>query len=190
MKPRLIASLLLIVVMLFVTTSAAAQSNYSFSLDREVVQVFWNSDGSLALDYTFTFSNDSSGHLIDFVDMGMPNGNFDLGSVSADVDGQTVDVSSSDYQGSGSGFAVVWVQKPSHPEANGTVHVSVGMITGVLYKDTGNPNTDASADFAPLYFGSQFVHGNTDLTVVFHLPPGVLAEEPRYHYHPGWLALQ
>jgi hypothetical protein len=185
MKPRLIASFLLVAMLFAFTSSVAAQSDYSFSLDREVVQVYWNADGTLALDYRLTFTNDSSGHPIDYVDMGMPNDNFDMGTVSADVDGQGVDVSTSDYQGTGSGFAVVMGAKTIPAGGSGTVHVSVGRITGVLYKDSSQPDTDASAVFAPLYFGAQYVHGNTDLTVTFHLPPGVQPNEPRYHNPEG-----
>jgi hypothetical protein len=185
LKPRLIASFFLIAFMFMFTSGAAAQSSYSFSLDREVVQVFWNADGTLALDYNLTFTNDSSGHPIDFVDMGMPNGNFDMGTVSADVAGQSVDVSTSDYQGSGSGFAAVIGSQTIPPGGSGTLHVSVGRITGVLYKDSSQPNTDVSADFSPLYFGSQYVHGNTDMTVTFHLPPGIMPQEPRYHNTQG-----
>ncbi len=181
MKLRLISLLLLMGMIFAMSSSAAAQSDYSFSLDREVVQVYWNADGTLALDYTLAFNNDPGAHPIDYVDMGMPNGNFDLGTVGADVNGNQVSVSTSDYQGSGSGFAVVMGASTIQPGANGLVHVTVGRITGVLYKDTTQPDTDASADFAPLYFGSQYVHGSTDLTVTFHLPPGVQPNEPRYH---------
>ena len=185
-KSRLIISFLLIAMMFVFTTSAAAQSSYSFSLDKEVVQVYWNADGTEALDYQLTFTNDPSGHPIDFVDMGMPNGNFDMGTVKADVAGQAVDTSTSDYQGTGSGFAAVMGDQTIQPGVTGTLHVSVGSITGVLYQDTSS-KTDASADFAPLYFGSQYVHGNTDITVTFHLPPGVLPQEPRYHtIQGGW----
>ncbi|MGA2491197.1 MAG: hypothetical protein ABSF99_13600 [Anaerolineales bacterium] len=183
MKSRLIASFLLIAMLFVFTSSAAAQSDYSFSLDREIVQVFWNADGSLALDYQLTFTNDASGHPIDFVDMGMPNGNYDLSTVSADVGGQSVDVSTSDYQGSGSGFAVVMGSQTIPSGGSGTVHVSVGKITGVLYKDTTNPDTDVSGDFAPAYWTT--AHSNTDMTVAFHLPPGVTSQEPRYHNTQG-----
>src|SRR5512140_2744304 len=107
MKPRLITCFLLIAAMFVFISSAAAQSNYSFNLEREVVQAYWNSDGTLALDYQLTFANDSNGHPIDYVDMAMPNGNFDMSTVSADTGGQGLDVSQSDYQGTGSGFAVV-----------------------------------------------------------------------------------
>lgn len=185
MKPRLIVSFLLIAGMFVFASSAAAQSSYSFSLDKEIVQASWNADGSLSLDYQLTFTNDSSGHPIDFVDMGMPNSNFDINAVTADVGGKSVDVDTSDYQGSGSGFSVVMGSQTIPPGGSDTVHVSVGSITGVLYKDTTNPSTDASADFSPVTFGSQYVHGNTDMTVVFHLPPGVLPQEPRYHSTQG-----
>jgi hypothetical protein len=184
MKPRLIISLLLIAGLFVFTASAAAQSSYSFSLDKEVVQVYWNADGTLALDYQLTFTNDPNGHPIDFVDMGMPNANFDMNTVKADAAGQAVDVSTSDYQGTGSGFAVVMGAQTIPSGGSGTVHVSVGSITGVLYQDSSS-KTDASADFSPLYFGSQYVHGNTDMTVAFHLPPGVQPQEPRYHTTQG-----
>jgi hypothetical protein len=36
-------------------------------------------------------------------------------------------------------------------------------------------------EFAPTWFDSQFVHGTTNLEVNFHFPPGVTADEPRYH---------
>ena len=185
-KNRLIVFFLLIAMLFVFTSSASAQSSYSFSLNKEVVQVYWNENGTEALDYLLTFTNDPSGHPIDFVDMGMPNANFDMNTVQADVAGQAVDSSTSDYQGSGSGFSVVMGSQTIPPGATGTVHVSVGSITGVLYQDTSS-KTDASGDFAPLYFDSQYVHGNTDITVTFHLPPGVQPQEPRYHpTQGGW----
>ena len=146
MKPRLIISFLLIAGMFLFTTSASAQSSYSFSLDKEVVQVYWNADGTEALDYQLTFTNDPSGSPIDYVDMGMPNGNFDMNTVKADVAGQAVDTSTSDYKGTGSGFAAVMGSQTIQPGASGTLHVSVGSVTGVLYQDSSQPKTDASPD--------------------------------------------
>ena len=52
-------------------------------------------------------------------------------------------------------------------------------------KDTSDPTTYDSGDFSPAYFTT--AHGNTDLTVIFHLPPGVQSQEPRYHpTQGGW----
>jgi hypothetical protein len=182
MKHRLIASFMLIVVMLFVTTSVAAQS-YSFNVSQETVHVYWNADGTMALDYNVTFVNDPGGHVIDFVDMGMPNGNFDSGSITADAGGHSLSISS-DFQGDGSyGFAVDMGAYAIQPGQTGSVHVSVGKITGMLYQDTTNKDVDASGEFSPAYWTT--AHGNTNMAVYFHLPPGVLPEEPRYHATQG-----
>lgn len=181
---RFLTSLFIFILAFGITSSALAQASYSFSVDKEDVHVFWNADGTSSIDYTFVFANQQGAHPIDFVDVGMPNSNFDMGTVTADVNGQSVTVSSSDYQGSGSGFSVVMGAQTIQPGASGTVHVYVGRITSVLYPDTSDSNY-ASGDFAPTYFGSQYVVGNTALTMTFHLPPGVKPEEPRWHSAPS-----
>jgi len=185
--------LMLAVVLGFVfsfASTAAAQSSYYFSLDKELTNVYWNADGTLALDYLFTFTNSPVAHVIDFVDVGMPNGNFTIGTVSADVGGQAIGISEN-YQGQGSyGFSVALDALAIQPGKTGTVHVHIEKISGVLYTDSDNPDTYASADFSPTWFGSKYVHGTTDLTVIFHLPPGVKADEPRYHQVSNWQAPQ
>ncbi|MGD0613283.1 MAG: hypothetical protein ABSB41_17430 [Anaerolineales bacterium] len=184
MKRFFFAFSLTLLLVLALTASAAAQSAYLFHLDKEVVNVYWNADGTEALDYVFSFTNDPNGAVIDYVDVGMPNSNFDTSTVSADVNGQAVNVSTSDYQGSGSGFAVDMGNYAIQPGQSGSVHVSVGSISQVLYTDSSD-STYASADFSPTYFGSQYVEGSTDLTVIFHLPLGVQPAEARYHNPSG-----
>ena len=181
-KLRLLAAFVFIVLMFTLVSSVAAQS-YTFNLSQEIVNVSWNSDGTMALDYVFTFANDSSGHVIDFVDVGMPNGNFDMGSISADVSGNPVSISS-DFQGDGPyGFSVDMGAHAIPPGQTGSVHVSIGKITQVLQKDSDNPDTYASAVFAPAYFTTAY--GSENLTVIFHLPQGVQPQEPRYHASQG-----
>ena len=179
---RFLVSCVTILLALALPASALAQ-NYSFAVEKETVQAYWNADGTLALDYTLVFNNQPGAHAIDFVDMGMPNNSFDMSTVSADVGGAPVSVSESDYQGSGSGFAVVMGNQTIGPGSSGTVHVRVGRISNVLYPDSQD-DTLASAVFAPTYFGSQYVKGSTDLTVVFHLPPGVGPDQPKWHNAP------
>src|SRR3990172_5517393 len=106
MSNKLLAIVLVFLLAFSITTSALAQ-DYYFAVEEETVHAYWNEDGTLALDYILVFANQPGAHVIDFVDMGMPNGSFDLGSVSADVNGTPISVSESEYQGSGSGFAVV-----------------------------------------------------------------------------------
>jgi hypothetical protein len=99
MLRRLFASFVIILIALALPLSALAQ-DYYFSLDKEVVNVYWNSDGTLSLDYLFTFTNQPSGHVIEFVDVGMPNGNFDFNSIRADINGNSLSISR-DFQGTG-----------------------------------------------------------------------------------------
>ena len=183
MLKRLLTTLTVALIALALPISALAQ-DYYFGVEEETVHVYWNEDGTLALDYTLVFVNQAGAHVIDFVDMGMPNSSFDMGSASADVNGSAVSVDRGEYQGSGSGFAVVMGGQAIGPGSRGTVHVRVGRISNVLYTDSDD-ETYASAVFSPTYFGSQYVTGSTDVTVIFHLPPGVGTEEPKWHGAPS-----
>jgi hypothetical protein len=178
MKRRLLASLLAITFALILAGGVLAQS-YSFSVPEETVHVYWNGDGSLALDYTFVFQNEPGAHAIDFVDLGLPNSSYDYNTISADVNGTSVGISS-DYQGSGAGVAVDLGNQAIQAGQKGTVHVYVGRVRKVLYKDSENADY-ASAVFSPAWFGSQYANGTTNLTVIYHLPPGVKPDEPKYH---------
>src|SRR5215213_6821636 len=182
MTRRFLTIMLVMLYAFSITTSVLAQS-YSFSLDKEVVNVFWNSDGTMSLDYLFTFTNQPGAHTIDFVDVGLPNDSYLYNSITADVNGSPVSIST-DYQGSGSGIAVDMGSHAIQPGQTGSVHVFVGQISEVYYQDTNDENY-ASAVFSPTWFDGQFVVGDTDLTVTFHLPPGVKPEEPRWHSAPS-----
>jgi len=182
MMRRILTILVVLFMMLGLASSALAQEYY-FAVPEETVHVYWNENGTLSLDYTFVFANQPGAHVIDFVDVGLPNSSFDFGSISADVNGNAVSISR-DYQGSGSGVAVDLGAHAIQPGQTGIVRVRVGLISKVLYTDS-EIETDASAVFSPTWFGSQYVTGSTDLTVVFHLPSGVLPEEPRWHGAPS-----
>ncbi len=184
MSRRLFASLLALLIALALPASALAQE-YRFRVDKEVVDVLWNTDGTESIEYSFTFTPQPGSHAIDYVDVGMPNDNFDISTASADVNGQPVSVSRSDYQGTGPGFAVVLGGSAIQPGQTGTVHVLVGSVSQVLHEDTQD-NKYASAVFVPQYFGSQYVVGDTDMTVTFHLPQGVKPDEPKYHPAENW----
>ena len=182
MLRRTLITLLVILLALSLASGAAAQS-YLFRVDREVVNVFWNADGAMSLDYVFTFSNEPGAHVIDFVDVGLPNSSYDFNTITADVGGSPVSVTTG-YQGNGSGVAIDLGAHAIQPGQSGTVHVAVGRISGVIFPDSQD-EAYASAVFAPTFFGSQYVNGKTDLTVTFHLPPGIKPEEPRWHKAPS-----
>ncbi len=183
MKYKIFSTLVLIAILLSIPGSALAQ-DYYFRLDKEVIHVYWNEDGSMSLDYVMEFYNDPSGHSIEYVDLGLPNYSYDLSSIQADVNGHSVSVSSSDYEGSGSGVAVVLGGRAIPAGQTGTVHVYVSTVSNVLNTDTTDSEY-ASAVFGTSWFGSAYVYGSTDMTVVFHLPPGVQPDEPRWHSSPS-----
>ena len=182
---RLLAILFILIIALGFPISTLAQGDYYFSVDEETVHVYWNEDGTVSLNYVFLFTNQPGAHIIDFVDVGMPNSSFDMSTVSADVDGVPVSVSAGEYQGSGSGFAVVMGSQAIAPGETGRVNVRVGVIKNMIYEDSDDA-AYASGEFVPMWFDSQFVTGDTYMTVVFHLPPGIQPEEPRYHLPKSW----
>ena len=178
--------LLTILIFSFTPLQTFAQTYY-FSLDDLIANVYINSDGSVSIDYLFTFTNDPSASPIDYVDVGLPNKYFSTSNISAEVNGQPIhDISASGYQGSGTGVALGLGQNAIKPGETGEVHVKIGKIGQVLHPDSKDPGY-ASAVFSPTWFGSKFLKGDTDMTVVFHLPPGVQPDEPRWHASPaGW----
>lgn len=177
-------ALLLILFSAFIPVLPAAAQDYYFQVLQKTVHVYWQADGSMALDYQLKFANTIGGHAIEYVDVGMPNGNYDIYSVTADVDGRAVsDISTSNYEGTGTGFGVGLGSYAIQPAKSGTVHIHIGRIDKVLFTDKDDSNY-ASAVFTPFWFGYDYVTGSTQTTVVFHLPPGVSPEEPRWHAAP------
>jgi len=175
----------LLLIILFLLPSSALAQSYFFSLDKETVHVYWEADGSMDLIYEFVFTNQPGGHAIEYVDVGLPNYNYSDSNISADVDGQAItDISSSGYEGSGSGVAVGLGINSIPPGGQGVVRVFIDGIEDVLFPDS-EPDDYASAVFIPSYFGSEYVTGTTDITITFHLPPGIEPGEPRYHNAPG-----
>jgi hypothetical protein len=183
MSKRLIAFLL--VLFLLLTPSSALAQDYYFSLPNYNIHVYWNEDGTMAIDYVFDFANDPSGHAIEYVDVGIPNGNFRVNDIYADVNGQRLtDISRSGYEGQGTGVAVGLGRNSIPPGGRGEVHVFIARVEGVLNTDTTDPEY-ASAVFSPTWFGSRYVYGTTNMAVTFHLPPGVQPDEPRWHSAPA-----
>lgn len=149
MRRWFVTFLLLSLIILLASSPATAQS-YSFQMPKETVDAYWNSDGTLSLDYSVTFNNNPSGHAIEFVDLGLPNSNYSESDITASVNGNALtDISSSGFQGEGCcGVAIGLGQYSIAPGASGTFQAHVSNITGVLYPDSED-STYASAVFSP-----------------------------------------
>lgn len=177
--------ILFVVWILAIIPSSVLAQDYYFQLPVKTVDVYWNEDGTQSLYYVYVFENDPSGHIIDYVDVALPNNSFDENSISAEVDGNPVyDISRSGYQGTGQGVAIGLGSYAIPPGGRGTVKVFIGVVRNVLYQDSQDENY-ASAVFAPNTFLSNVIYGTTDITVTFHLPPGVKPDEPRWHEAPA-----
>jgi hypothetical protein len=176
---------LLILLLILVPAQPAAAQDYYFSLPNYEVHAYWNEDGTLGIFYSFEFANDPRGHVIDYVDVGLPNGNFNVRDIFADVNGiQLSDISRSGYEGTGVGVAVGLGGNAIPAGGRGTVNVHITRIERVLFPDDQDENY-VSAVFSPAWWVSQVVYGTTNMSVTFHLPPGVQPDEPRWHSAPS-----
>ncbi|MEX1248186.1 MAG: hypothetical protein WEA61_06850 [Anaerolineales bacterium] len=182
---RIIALLGFALFLLIPLGSAFAQ-DYYFSAISEQVDVYWEADGTLTLEYEILFQNGDNAHPIDVVDLGLPNENYNPNNIDATLDGRQ----SSFIEWQSAYIAVgpaIYFDSPIPAGRTGTFRARITDIREVLYTDNLDENY-ASAVFIPQYFGSEFVFGTTDITVVYHLPPGVQPDEPRWHTadHPGF----
>lgn len=162
----------------------AKAQTYYFSLDKEIVNVYWEQDGTVSLFYELVFLNDTFADPIDFVDIGIPTTNYHIGNINALINGKPIRHIQDSYYVEGIELGLQ--ENSIQPGNTGVVKVGIWGISNVLFVDSTDDNY-ASAKFSPNWFGSEYVYGTTDLTVIYHLPPGVLPEEPRYHKSPsGW----
>lgn len=181
---RFIFLSVLVSLILFIPGTALAQ-DYYFQVEREVVDVYFNEDGTTSIYYKLEFNNAPSGHPIEYVDLGLPNYTYNTSNMTAQINGSPVAyISSSEYEGSGSGVAIALGNRAIPPGQSGVVEVSVLGIRDMFFVDDDDPDY-ASVQFAPNNFGRSYVFGETDITVSFYFPPGVEPEEPRWHNPPN-----
>lgn len=179
-------SLLLLLISISALPIAVQAQSYYLALPQEVVNVYFNADGSQTIDYLLVFRNEPTGHAIEFVDLGFPyNARVDTNAIEADVDGQPLTYfSESEYEGSGSGVAIGLGAYSIPPGGNSRVHIYMGKVERILYDDTEDSKY-VSSNFSPFTIGAGYLSSYTDLTVTFHFPPGVQPEEPRWHSAPN-----
>ncbi|MHC1740986.1 MAG: hypothetical protein AB9897_07745 [Anaerolineaceae bacterium] len=177
--------LFLIFVVLAGSVQPATAQDYRFQVPDEAAVVTINTDGSISIDYTITFTNDSGAHAIDIVDIGMPNSDYVLKSISGTIGGQNITkITTSDVVNPGISLYLLGNEIPAG--GTGTVTVHVGTVKNVIYPGTQTESEPyASLVFAPNYYGSQYVYGNTNLQVTLLLPTGLTTTETRYFTPEG-----
>ncbi len=170
---------LLIAALLTVFSPVYAQ-DYYFQVPSMYADVYINEDGTASIEYLITFQNEPGAHIIDYVDIGMPNSNFEWSSITATIDGQPItDIESSPYVKYG--FALGLGSNSIPAGSSGTVYVRVDVVRDMLFLASAQEEEPyASFNFAPVWFDKDYTTGSTDLTVTLHMPPGLTDEEPRY----------
>jgi len=172
--------LLLVWLLVLIFPAPAQAQSYSFEVPFQDIGVFINSDGTISLDYLITFSNDSNGDPLDIIDIGLPNYDYDLNSVTATIDGQPVE-RVADSTVVFPGIEVHLGSRSIQPGSSGELNVVVGIVRnalGVAEAVDGVPY--ASLVFEPSYFDSSIVSGRTQYAFTFILPPGLESDQPRY----------
>jgi hypothetical protein len=167
---KIISSLLIVLFLLGLTVRPVFAADYSFQVPREVVTVMINPDGTAAIDYTFDFSNNPGAHPIDYVDVGMPNSNYDIHSITADVNGVAIsDIQPSPYVKPGVALGLGTNSIPAG--ASATVHCHIGAVKNILHPGTQKESQPyTSLQFSPTWFDSKYVSDSTDFTVTLVLP--------------------
>jgi len=185
MKKKLF-TLLILMLMLVLSIQPAFAATYRFQVKTSTVDVVINSDGTMTIEYTLEFLNDNGVSPIDYVDIGTPNDNFNLGAITAEIDGQPIQsIEKSEYVDHGFALGLGSMAIPAGQ--SGRVHVTIPSIEKVIYPGTAKESEDyASFEFSPNFFGSQYCYGTTDMVVTLTLPTGMNDQEPRYFEPKKW----
>ncbi len=178
--------LFLIFILLAGSTTPVFAQDYRFQVPEQAVVVTINTDGSVNIDYTIKFFNDSGAHAIDAVDIGLPNYDYQLKNISADVNGIAINrITDSPYVSPG--IAVELQNNEIPAGGSGIVHVYIQNVKNVIYPATQQESEEyASLVFSPSWFGSEYCYGKTTYQVTLVLPAGVADGEGRYFIPENW----
>jgi hypothetical protein len=179
-----IYSLGIVVVLLLIFVSPASATTYLISMDKVTAHYYWESNGTLSILYEFTITNLSPDPM-DFLDVDMPYATYSPSTANAEING--IPISHVAYSEAESNAIELGLEENSIPTGEtAQIRFWIENISNILSLDPSD-ETYVGVNFNPTYFGSSTVQGTTDMTVVVHFPPGVTAEEPRYHTAPpGW----
>jgi hypothetical protein len=163
----------------------AQAQDWLFSVDRNISHVIVNRDGSADIEYWLTFTPAQGAHPIDVMDIGLPNDSYQLSSAQAwyspGIGGGEEfpldDIRRSEWLSIG--IEVHLDEHTIQPGQQGTIHFRIN-VKEMVYPDSADENY-ASVEFAPHYYDSANVRGQTFMEIQFFFPPGVTSEEARYH---------
>ncbi len=186
MKKIKVSGVLIALLLVLSMAQPVLAQDYRFQVPEEQVNVTLESDGTVTLEYFYQFKNAEDGHIIDYVDIGMPgNSDYSLSNVTATIDDQPItDITSSQYV---DGIALGLGGNSIPSGGSGVVYMKVTGIGNLFYYASEKETEKfASFNFEPNYFGSDYVSGSTKMTVNLILPPGLTDQEANWITPKGW----
>lgn len=188
MLHKRLAIILAVLVIILASAAPVFAQTYLFQVERVEATLYIQEDGTAVVTYVYVFVNDPTADAIDFVDVGLPTYAYSLDHVQAEIDGQPItDIEESPYVSPGIALGLGGRAIP--PGGRGTVTVAVAGIQNLLYRTNRVEDVQeayASFQFSPNSFGSEYVRGQTDVTVTLVLPPGLTEAEPRWFTPQNW----
>ncbi len=163
-------------VMMLGCGSAVAQ-NYSFAVPEMILEVTPHPDASATLQYTIKFHCDAGADPIDVVDVGLPHKNYDIGNMTATINGHRLsDIRPSEYIDIG--VEVHLGEYAIQPGEDGIFQFSA-VMPDLVYQDTTRADY-ASLQITPTWFDSDLLSGTTKLGIVVYLPESIKLDEILY----------
>ena len=186
MKVFRVLCIILIMLTLAGSVTPVHAQDYRFQVPEQAVVVSINTDGSINIDYTMTFNNDRNAHAIDIVDIGLPNYEYELRNIAAEVNGVKITrITNSDIVRPGISLYLENNEIPAG--GSGVVHAYITNVKKVIYPgDQHNSEDYASLVFEPNYYDRQYCYGDTNYQFTFLLPAGVQDGESYYYTVNNW----
>ncbi len=188
---KILVLFLAMILWIQMTPVNVSAEDYRFSIPENFVIYAIDSDGKASVSYELTIENQGRG--VDYIDIALPNNQFDLTNVTASIDGNPVPsryISRTDYQETGIPYGIT-IDNTRNPIPKGKraeIYVEAMQIGKTLYfvEDNTKEEEYISFNFQPNYFSPDFTRGNTDLTVRLVLPTGMTENDPVYFPPQNW----
>jgi hypothetical protein len=154
-------------------------ADYYFKVDTLKAVLTVQPDSSVEIRYAITFRPEPGSHPIDIVDIGMPNGNYAIGTARASLAGrQLTDIRNSEFVKPG--VEIHLGGSTIRPGQTATLEFAIR--TGQMIYPDSDDDRFASLQFKTTWFDRKYVSENAErIEVQFNLPTGSRPEEVRYH---------
>lgn len=175
-------------ISLFILAMPVSAQTYRFEIPKYICNVSLQADASLQIYYEITLSCLPGSDPIDIVDIGFPTGDYDPGSVAAELNGEPLTtIRPSEYISIG--VEIPLGDNRITPGESAVLKVS-GVNPGMAFRDSSDPSY-ASTEFSPTWFDASFVSGESNCVITFVFPPGTDSSSVRYHDLPftdSWIS--